>query len=61
MANKYPRLENLKPFKTDREESCTAQMNVKVPASLLAKLKKREHWQEFVGQTLLEKLEAESV
>ncbi len=60
MANKHPKLENLKPFKTDREESCTAQMNVKVPPSLLAQLKKREHWQEFVRQTLLEKLEAES-
>ncbi len=60
MANKHPKLENLKPFKTDREESCTAQMNVKMPPSLLAKVKKREHWQEFVRQTLQKALELES-
>ncbi len=60
MANKHPKLENLKPFTTDKEESCTAQMNVRVPPSLIAKIKQKENWQEFVRQTLLEKLEAES-
>ncbi len=60
MANKHPKLENLKPFTTDKEESCTAQMNVRVPPSLIAKIKQKDNWQEFVRQTLLEKLEAES-
>ncbi len=58
MANKHPKLENLKPFTTDKEESCTAQMNIRVPPSLLAKLKKKENWQEFVRQAIAEKLES---
>ena len=54
------RLENLKPFTTDKEESCTAQMNVRVPPSLIAKIKQKENWQEFVRQTLQKALEGES-
>lgn len=60
MANPNPKLENLKPFTTDREESCTAQMNIRVPPSLIAKIKQKDNWQEFVRQTLTEALEAES-
>lgn len=60
MANKNPKLENLKPFTTDREESCTAQMNVRIPPSLFAKIKRKENWQEFVRQTLQKALEKES-
>ena len=60
MANPNPKLENLKPFTTEREESCTAQMNVRVPPSLIAKIKQKENWQEFVRQTLKKALEAES-
>ena len=59
MANKNPSIENR--FKTDREESCTAQLNLRVPPSMLAKIKERENWQEFVRRTLAEKLEAQSV
>ncbi len=47
-------------FTTTRKEPCTAQLNLRVPPSLSAKIKERENWQEFVRQTLLEKLEAES-
>ena len=61
MANYNPKIENLRPFTTDREESCTAQMNVRVPPSLIAKIKQKENWQEFVRQTLKEALESESV
>ena len=61
MRNDDPRLKNLKPFTTDREESCTAQMNIRVPPSLIAKIKQKDNWQEFVRQTLKEALEAESV
>ncbi len=60
MANPNPKLENLKPFTTEKEESCTAQMNVRVPPSLIAKIKQKENWQEFVRQTLQKALEAES-
>ena len=60
MANKNPRLENLKLFTTDREESCTAQMNVRVPPSLFAKIKQKKNWQEFVRQTLRKAIETES-
>ena len=60
MANKNPKLENLKPFTTDKEESCTAQMNVRVPPSLLVEIKQKENWQEFVRQTLQKALKAES-
>ena len=58
MANKNPPKENF--FTTDREESCTAHISLRIPPSLKAKLKEKENWQEFVRQTLLEKLEAES-
>lgn len=61
MANKNPKLENLTPFTTDKEESCTAQMNIRVPPSLIAKIKQKENWQEFVRQTLQKALETESV
>jgi predicted DNA binding CopG/RHH family protein len=60
MANPNPKLENLSPFTTDKEESCTVQMNVRVPPSLIAKIKQKENWQEFVRQTLQKALEAES-
>ena len=60
MTNKNRRLENLRPFTTDREESCTSQMNVRVPPSLFAKIKQKENWQEFVRQTLQKAVETES-
>lgn len=59
MANKNPSVENY--FKTDRKESCTAQLNLRVPPSLLEKIKEQENWQEFVRTALAEKLEVKSV
>lgn len=59
MANKNPPIENY--FKTDRKESCTAQLNLRVPPSLLEKIKEQENWQEFVRSALAEKLEVKSV
>ena len=47
-------------FKTDRKEPCTAQLNLRVQPSLLEKIKQQENWQEFVRQTLAEKLEIKS-
>ncbi len=46
-------------FKTDREEPLTKQMNIRVAPSMLAKLKKRKDWNEFVRQAVKEKLERE--
>jgi predicted DNA binding CopG/RHH family protein len=44
-------------FKTDREEACTASLNVRVPPSLLKKIKNRKNWQEFVRKTLEENVD----
>lgn len=41
-------------FTTDREEACTASLNVRVPPSLLDKIKEKKNWQEFVRKTLAE-------
>ncbi len=60
MDKNDPRLKNLKPFTTDRKESCTAQISVRIPPSLKAKLSQKENWQEFVRQTLQKALELES-
>ena len=56
MANKNPPKENF--FKTNRKESCTAQLNLKVPPSLLEKIKEQENWQEFVRTTLAKEVGA---
>lgn len=41
-------------FKTDREESCTAQINVRIPPSHKAKLKQVKGWQEKLRETINE-------
>ena len=58
MANKNPQTAQIKPyvFKTDRQESCTAQLNLRVPPSLLSQIKSQDNWQEFVRQAIAEKL-----
>ena len=43
-------------FTTDREESCTAKLQVRVPPSMLAELKEYKNWQEIVREVLAEKL-----
>lgn len=48
-------------FKTERKEPCTAQLNLRVPPSLLEKIKEQDNWQEFVRSALAEKLEVKSV
>ena len=52
MDKNDPRLKNLKPFTTDRKESCTAQINVRIPPSQKAKLKHVEGWQEEVRKLI---------
>lgn len=59
MANKNPPIENY--FKTDRKESCTAQISVRIPPSLKAKLKNVDNWQELVRQALEEAVNLKSV
>lgn len=39
-------------YKTHRKESCTAQINVRIPPSEKAKLKHVENWQEEVRKLI---------
>ena len=39
-------------FKTDRQEACTAQINVRITPSVKAKLKNIDDWQEQVRKFL---------
>ncbi len=47
-------------FKTNRREPLTAKLSMRVSDSMLAEIKKRDNWQDFVRQTLQKALEAES-
>jgi hypothetical protein len=59
MANKNPKLDQIKAytFTTERQESCTAQLNLRVPPSLLSQIKNQDNWQEFVRTAIAEKLQ----
>ena len=54
MANKNPKTDHLKPYnyKTDREEACTAQINVRIAPSVKEKLQNVKGWQEEVRKFL---------
>ncbi len=54
MANKNPKTSHLKPYhyKTDREESCTAKVTVRIAPSVKEKLQQVEGWQEEVRKFL---------
>jgi len=54
MANKNP--SPATRFTTDREESLTAKLSMRVTPSMLDELKKQEHWQELVRVAIAEKL-----
>lgn len=56
MPNYNPPVENY--FKTDRVESCTASLSLRITPSLKADLKKIDNWQEFVRTTLKEAVTA---
>jgi hypothetical protein len=45
-------------FKTDRPESLTAKLSMRISPSMLAELKKRDEWQELVRQAIAEKLKS---
>jgi|GEM_PF-2069190 len=45
-------------FKTERKEACTAALSLRVPPSLLAKIKEKDNWQEFVRQLLSDNISA---
>ena len=47
-------------FKTDKKESCTAQVAVRIPPSLKEKLKEKKGWQEQVRQYMEKIVELES-
>ncbi|MGF1486618.1 MAG: hypothetical protein ACFBSE_05840 [Prochloraceae cyanobacterium] len=44
-------------FKTDRKESLTAKLSIRVAPSMLNKLKEQENWQELVRQAIEKALE----
>lgn len=45
-------------FKTDREESLTAKLSVRITPSMLEELRKKDNWQELVRKAIAEKLES---
>jgi len=47
-------------FKTDRKESLTAKLSMRITPSMLNELKSKENWQEFVRLTLAKALEEEN-
>jgi hypothetical protein len=48
-----PSLENFQ-YTTDKEEPCTAQMNIRMPPSQLEKLKAVKDWKEKVREKIAE-------
>ena len=44
-------------FKTDRPESLTAKLSMRVAPSMLAELKKKDNWQELVREAIAKALE----
>ena len=59
MANKQPKMDQLKPFafKTDREEPLRERVQIRVPASMKEKLQEQENWQEFARQAIAKALQ----
>lgn len=45
-------------FKTDREESLTAKLSVRITPSMLEELRKKDNWQELVRKAIAEKLKS---
>lgn len=58
MPNYNPPKENF--FRTSRKESCTAQMNLKMPPSLLEKIKQQKNWQETVRDILAKEFDSKT-
>ena len=60
MSNWTPDIGKATQFKTDRPESCTAQIALRIPPSLKAELKNLDNWQEEVRQFLQEKVKSKT-
>ena len=56
MANPNP--SHKTRFKTEREESLTAQFTLKIAPSMLQQLKSKKNWREIVRQAIAEKLQS---
>ena len=48
-------------FKTDRKESLTAKLSMRVTPSMLNKLKEQENWQELVREAIAKALEEDNL
>ncbi|MDJ0726916.1 MAG: hypothetical protein QNJ38_17580 [Prochloraceae cyanobacterium] len=46
-------------FTTERDEALTDNMSIRMPPSVMNKLKKKDNWREFVRITLAKALEEE--
>ena len=57
MPNPKGRPENLKPLTTNRPEPLTAKLTVRLPQSMMDKLKTVENYPEFVRQCIQEGLD----
>ena len=52
MPNPKGTPDNLKPFKTERDEPLTEQLNLRVPLSMMVKLKAIEDYRNFCRQAI---------
>ncbi len=59
MANKQPKIDQLKAFafKTDRDEPLKERVQIRIPTSMKQKLQEQDNWQEFVRQAIAKALE----
>ena len=48
-------------FKTDRKESLTAKMTLRLAPSMMEAIKEKDNWQEWVRKVLEENLEKEKL
>ncbi len=60
MEKNDPRLKNLKPYTTDREEPLREKLQLRIPLSMKQKLEAKDNWQEFVREAVQKALELES-
>jgi hypothetical protein len=47
-------------FSTDRAESLTEKLTIRIPPSMMAALKQRENWQELVRNAIAQALQQEN-
>jgi hypothetical protein len=56
MPNPRGNPENLRPFSTDRDEPLKAQLTIRIPESVMARLKTIDDYREFCRQAIYKAL-----